>query len=189
MPRLSPPLRRSVFVVLLMLASGFAWLACWQVARSIFGFTELNSGITLLYLPAGVRLVILLVAGAWGAIGIAMAFPLALFQVFPDLSWAEIMAYSAITGFVPYAAVQGSCRVAGISRDLGTLRPIHLPLLAAAVSVAGALAYTAALVAFGRFAAGDFVADATAMAAGDFLGCFSVVMLARLVFVWWRKAK
>ncbi|WP_374333106.1 hypothetical protein [Aestuariivirga sp.] len=170
-----------------ILTSGVVWLSSWQVAQSVLEFTEWRTSITLVYIPAGIRLVILLVSGLWGALGIALAFPLALLQVFSDVAWPEILAYSAIAGFVPYATVLAICRVAGISRDLGTLRSIHLPLLAAAVSVTGAFAYAGALVAFGRFNAESFLPDATAMAAGDFLGCFGVVALARLLIAWRRK--
>lgn len=157
------------------------WLAFWQASQSTMTFTQLSSGITLIYVPAGVRLVILLISGIWGAVGIALAFPLAMLQVYPDASWQEILAYAAIAGFVPYATVYTVCRAANVSRDLRTLRAFHLPLLAAAVSVTGALAYTGALTAFGRLDAGLLLQNFTAMTAGDFLGCFAVVLLVRVI--------
>lgn len=176
-------LRRFAFIFVVAAASGIVWLAVWQGAQSILGFTQLDDGITLVYIPAGVRLVILLISGIWGALGIALAFPLALLQVYPDVSWPEALAYSAIAGFVPYATVAGVCRAANVSHDLGSLRSIHLPLLAIAVSVTGALAYTAALTLFGRLDADTFLANLSAMTAGDFLGCFAVVLLVRLVVI------
>lgn len=185
-PILISSLRQSGFVAGVVAVSGVVWFAGWEVAQSILDFTVLKTGVTLVYIPAGIRLLVLLVSGIWGALGIALAFPLALIQVFPDVTWLEVIAYSAIAGFVPYATVQVTYRATGISRDLGTLRAIHLPLLAAAVSITGALAYTAALVIFGRFDIGNFLPDVTAMAAGDFLGCFAVVALARLATAWRR---
>jgi len=179
-PILLSSLRQSAFVAAIVVASGVVWLAGWEVAQSILDFTVLKSGVTLVYIPAGIRLLVLLVSGIWGAFGIALAFPLALIQVFPDVTWLEVIVYSAIAGLVPYATVQVTCRATGISRDLGTLRAIHLPLLAAAVSITGAMAYAMALVAFDRFDIANFLPDVTAMAAGDFLGCFAVVALARL---------
>lgn len=167
-----------------VLVSGTVWLAGWEAAQPIFDFTNLPTGITLVYIPAGIRLLILLVSGIWGALGIVLAFPFVLIQVFPDATWPEVVAYSAIAGFVPYATLQGFAGIAGISRDLGTLRSVHLPLLAAAVSITAALANSVALVAFDRFTADNFLTDVTAMAVGDFLGCFAVVVLARLAIAW-----
>jgi NAD/NADP transhydrogenase beta subunit len=188
--RLQPTsLRQRAFIVAIVVASGAVWLTGWQLAQSILDFTVLRTSVTLVYIPAGVRLVILLVAGIWGALGIILAFPFALIQVFPDVTWPEVAAYSVIAGLIPYATVLATCRVAGVSRDLGTLRSIHLPLLAAAVSLTGALTYAGALVAFGRFDTESFLPDATAMAAGDFLGCFAVVALVRLAVAWHRKRR
>lgn len=189
MPPLPTPTRRLVFKAAVILISALVWLACWQIGQRLLDFTVLSNGITLVYVPAGVRLVILLISGIWGAIGIAVAFPLALLQVFPDISWPEALAYSAIAGFIPYVTVLAVCRMARISRDLSTLRSIHLPLLAAAVSVTGGLSYTAALVGFGRFDAARFLPDVTAMTAGDFLGCFAVIALVRLVIIGQRKRR
>lgn len=163
------------------LASGALWLAFWEVSQSLLHFTQTGNGITLLYIPAGVRLVILLISGIWGAFGIALAFPLAILQVYPDASWKEALVYSAVAGFVPWATVSAVCRAAGVSRDLASLRSFHLPLLAAAVSVMGALSYTGALTLFGRLEPERVLQNLTAMTAGDFLGCFAVVLLVRAV--------
>lgn len=187
MPSSSASLRRLAFVLLVLVASGLIWLAFWQASQSVLGVTQLQNGITLVYVPAGVRLVILLISGIWGALGIALAFPFALLQVYPDASWKEALTYSAIAGFVPYGTVYTVCRATKVTRDLGSLRSIHLPLLAVAVSVAGALAYTGALTAFGRLNPGMLFQNFTAMMAGDFLGCFTVVLLVRLVIMGGKK--
>lgn len=173
----------------MILISAMIWLVSWQAAQSLLHFTLLQNGITLIYVPAGVRLVILLISGIWGAIGIALAFPLAVIQVFPDLSWQEVATYSAVASVIPYATILFVTRLASISRDLSTLRPIHLPLMAAAVSVTGGLSYTAALASFGRFEPAQFLLDATAMSAGDFLGCFTVVLLVRVALAGRRKSR
>ena len=181
MPTSSSSLRRLVFLIFVAAASGLLWLAFWEASQSILGFTQLGNGITLLYVPAGIRLVILLISGIWGALGIAMAFPFAMLQVYPDASLQEALVYSVIAGFVPWIAVWAVCRAAKVSRDLGSLRSIHLPLLAAAVSIAGALAYAGALTAYGRLEPNLLLQNVTAMSAGDFLGCFAVVLLVRAV--------
>ncbi|PZF78646.1 hypothetical protein DK847_02245 [Aestuariivirga litoralis] len=181
MPTTRSPLRRLGFVVVVILLSSLVWIASWEISQSVLSFTVMKDSVTLIYIPAGVRLVILLVSGIWGAIGIMLAFPVELIQVFPDPSWREIIVYSVIAGVIPYATVLAVCRWANVSRDLRSLRAIHLPLIAAAVSITGAASYAAALVRFGRFDAASFLPDVTAMMAGDFLGCFAVVLLVRLV--------
>lgn len=181
--------RRYLFTLLVVLVSGLVWIAAWQASSALLSFTVLNSGVTLVYLPAGIRLAILLIAGLAGAAGIALVFPLALLQVFSGLSVLETATYALIAGFVPYATVAGVCRAYGIAPDLRRLRSSHLPLLAAAVSITGAASYTIALVAFGRFPAQHFLSDVTAMAAGDFLGCFAIVALIRLLMRGYRALR
>lgn len=187
MPDLRAKSRRGIFAMAVILTSGLVWIVSWQVSNALLQATVLNSGITLVYLPAGVRLAILLIAGFFGAAGIALVFPLALLQAFGSVSVLEALIYSGIAGFVPYAAVLGVCRMSGVAPDLKRLRSAHLPLLAAAVSIAGSVASTGALIAFGRFPASRFLTDVTAMAAGDFLGCFAVVALLRVFVVSYRS--
>ena len=175
----STPIRRVAFLTVVILLSGVIWLISWKVAQTLLDFTQVKQGITLVYVPAGVRLVILLIAGFWGAVGLALVYPLVLIQSTTAISWPEIAVQSVIAGFVPYLAVLAVCRSAGVSRDLGRLRSIHLPLLAAAVSIAGALALTLARIAFGRFSPASFLPDFTGTAMGDFLGCFAVILLVR----------
>lgn len=183
MPVSTATLRRIAFIVVVALASGIAWLASWQVAQAVLGFTRTEDGIMLVYVPAGIRLMILLIGGLWGALGIALAFPVVLLQVYPNATWAETFIYSAIAGLVPWAAVYGTCRVAGITREFGRLRAIHLPLLAFAVSLAAGLANTAALTWFGRIQADRFLQYTAGMTVGDFLGCFAVILLVRLFVI------
>lgn len=79
--------------------------------------------------------------------------------------------------FVPYIAIKALCRVTGAASTLSNLRPIHLPILAAAASVTAAFAGTAVLMLFGLFPAGTFLADFSSWALGDFLGSFAVVLI------------
>lgn len=176
----SSPIRRVAFLAAVVLLSGAIWLASWKLAQTLLDFTQIKQGITLVYVPAGVRLVILLVAGFWGAVGLALVYPLVLIQSAAAMSWPEMAVQSVIAGFVPYLVVLAVCRTAGVSRDLGKLRSVHLPLLAAAVSIAGALALSLARIAFGRFSAESFLPDFTGIAMGDFLGCFAVILLVRI---------
>ena len=58
-------------------------------------------GIDLIYLPAGVRLLIVLAFGVWGAIGIALSNPLLFITAFGQQSMSELVVNSLIAGFVP----------------------------------------------------------------------------------------
>lgn len=181
-----PPRARGLYCLLLTLVSGGLWISGWLVSQHVMGFAALASGISLIYLPAGVRLAILLMAGVWGAVGISLVFPLALTQVIGDASLSEVAVYSLVGGFAPYAAVVLVRRIAGVGKNLQSLRAGHLPLLAAAVSISSALAFNLAFAAFGRMPEGTFLSGFTAMAAGDFFGCLAVVVLVRAGIVLYR---
>lgn len=164
----------------LVLTSGVIWSAVWLANMYLMASTKVTPGIDLVFLPAGFRLLIVIVFGVWGALGIFLADPLMFMLEFGHGSVSEILVNALISGFAPYLTVRAFIRAAGIGRSLAQLRPIHLPILALAVSVVTPLLFNLHYLANGREPAGAFLHNYTAMVAGDFAGCLIVSMLARV---------
>lgn len=168
--------------------SGIIWLATGFLNKAVMSATSVTTGIELVYLPAGFRLLIILIFGAWGAAGIFLTNPLLFLSFFGAASPLEIIVNSAIGAFVPLLAVRACARFCGIDPSLARLRPVHLPILALAVSIATPLMFNLQFAAFGREAGHAFIENVAAMSFGDFLGCFLVIAVARLLIAAYRAA-
>lgn len=175
--------------LLLVAVSALLWVAFWFLNAWIFSWLQYGPGITLVYLPAGVRLIIVLAFGVWGAIGIALSNPLLFLSAFGQQSFSVILVNSLISGFVPLLAARACQGLLGIGASLEKLRPIHLPILALAVSIATPLALNVMFVAYGLKPLGEVARNVSAMALGDFLGCLIALVAAKLALVAFRKLR
>lgn len=186
-PPLPPRLKSAAVHAGMVATSGVAWVILWMFNKHLTSAVQVTSGISLVYLPAGFRLLIILVFGGWGALGIFLFEPLLFFNEFEAGSAAEVFATSAISGFSPWLVTVLFCRAAGISPSLSGLRPAHLPTLALALSLVTPLIFNVFFVAVGRHPAADFMRDFAAMATGDFLGCVIVIGAIKLAAAAFRK--
>lgn len=166
--------------VALVVTSALIWCAVWLANRYLMAGTNVAPGIDLVFLPAGFRLLLVIVFGVWGALGVFLADPLMFLLEFQQGSFGELLINAAISGFAPYFTVRAFFRFAGIERSLVQLKPIHLPLLALAVSVVTPLLLNLHFLLEGREQPAEFLHNFTAMMTGDFLGCLLVSVLARV---------
>lgn len=165
---------------LLVLATAALWLASSAANLYLMSFTRFAPGIDLVYLPAGFRLAIVLVFGVWGALGIFLSNPLLYLAEFGAGSATQVMVNSLICGFAPFLTVKAFCRAAGVQGNLLQLRPVHLPLLAFAVSIVTPLLLNLNFLMTDLKQPSEFLPNLTAMMTGDFLGCLLVIILLRL---------
>ena len=89
---------------------------------------------------------------------------------------------------MPYLVVGAFSKSFGISTSLLQLKPIHLPVLALAASLATPLAFNFQFLLAGRKPPELFLTNFTAMAFGDFVGCLLVIGCARLLIAANRMA-
>lgn len=167
--------------ILLVLTSAALWIASGAANTYLMSFSGFAQGIDLIYLPAGFRLLIVLLFGVWGALGIFLANPFLYQAEFGSGSAIQVIVNSLICGFAPFFTVKAFCRAADIEASLLQLKPIHLPLLALAVSVVTPVLLNVNFVVAGLKPMNAFMVNVAAMAAGDFLGCLLLIVLVRLV--------
>ena len=164
----------------LVATSALIWSGVWLANKYLMASTNVAPGIDLVFLPAGFRLLLVVVFGIWGALGIFLADPFLFLVEFQNGSPFNVLVNALISGFAPYLTVLAFCRLAGIQGSLAQFRPVHLPLLALAVSVVTPLCFNLHFLLIGRTPPSAFLHNFTAMMTGDFLGCLLVSVLARL---------
>ncbi len=141
-------------------------------------------GISLVFLPAGIKLVAALIAGFWGVLGTVIALALMSPGFWPEQPMWFYVVYPALSGFSTLAVVSLMKRVLGIDNDILNIRLIHIPI----IDLCATLVHGA--VVNGFFALNhlqvdkDFFTRAFAMSVGDFVGSLILLLgfavLARL---------
>lgn len=189
MAQVMPPHKELEFLLSsfsVVLGTAAFWCASNIVNMYLMSFSNFATGIDLVYLPAGVRLVIVMMFGIWGAVGIFLANPILYEMQFGASSTIDVIVNSLICGFAPFFTVKIFCRLAGIDVAIQQLRAIHFPLLALAVSIVTPVLLNLYFIAAGMKNTTGFLANVTAMVTGDFLGCFLLIVLVRIVILVWR---
>lgn len=173
----------------LVVASAALWIGLWFLNAWMFAGLNYAPGIDLVYFPAGVRLVIVLVFGVWGAIGIALSNPLLFIFEFGRQPVGEMIVNSLIAGFVPLLTARACQWALGIGWSLEKLKPAHLPMLALAVSIATPLAFNLMFVISGLKPLAELPQNTAAMVLGDFLGCLIGLVVAKLGLLALRRLR
>jgi hypothetical protein len=136
-----------------------------------------SAGISLLFLPAGVKLLAVLVGRLPAIIGILLVGIYLGMGIWPDKPMSTIV-YFALVGLMTYPiAAFGLMRAFGIHQDLRNLRYAHILALSLAASVLNGIVHNLVYLTQGVTASDELWRKSAAMALGDFMGCFVVVAL------------
>jgi len=122
------------------------------------------------FAPSGVRMLALLIGGAWAAVGICLGSLLLAGPEFQTAQWGTIVAVALCSGLCPYLALRVSLWLTGVGANLTALTPARLPLISLGVATGSALLHNLLFAALGISAQTAFWPNTAAMAAGDFLG-------------------
>ena len=154
---------------------GLLYLTIFELSTSLDLIESYAPGISLVFLPAGIKLIAALVSGFWGVLGTVVALALVSPEFWPDQpSWFYVV-YPTLSGFSTLAVVMLMQRMLGIDSDIRNLRFIHIPL----IDLCATLVH--GTVVNGFFALNhlevdqDFFTRALAMSVGDFVG--SLILL------------
>jgi len=135
------------------------------------------AGISLLFLPAGVKLLAVLVGRLPAILGLLIVSIYLGAGIWPDKPMSTIV-YFALVGLLTYPiAAFGLMRVFGIHQDLRNLRYAHIVALSLAASVLNGIVHNLLYLTQGVTASDELWRKSAAMALGDFMGCFVVVAL------------
>jgi hypothetical protein len=136
-----------------------------------------SAGISLLFLPAGVKLLAVLVGRLSAIAGLLVVSIYLGAGIWPDKPMATIV-YFAVVGLMTYPiAAFGFMRLLHIQPDLSNLRYHHIVLISLAASVLNGVVHNWLYLTQGITASEELWQKSAAMALGDFMGCFVVVAL------------
>ncbi|BDU57151.1 hypothetical protein LMORI2_01330 [Limnohabitans sp. MORI2] len=135
------------------------------------------AGISLLFLPAGVKLLAVLVGRLPAILGLLVVGIYLGFGIWPDKPMSSVI-YFAVVSLMTYPiAAFGLMHVLHIERDLSNLRYHHIVWLSLAASALNGVVHNWLYWTQGITSSEELWQKSAAMALGDFMGCFVVVAL------------
>ena len=134
-------------------------------------------GVSLIFLPAGVKLLCILVGGLPAAVGLFCASIYLSISLWTELPPISIYYFAVIAVGSPWLAVMAVRWYFGIQRDLSNLKYWHVIALSALAALINGFSQNVVYFIHGVTAPADFLSKSFAMVFGDFLGCFVVVEL------------
>ncbi len=170
---------------------GLLYFGAFSLSSTLDLVDSYAPGISLVFLPAGIKLIAALVSGFWGVLGTVVALALASPEFWPDQPLWFYVVYPSLSGFSTLVVVAVMKHLLGIDNDIRNLRFIHIPIIdLCATLVHGAVVN--GFFALKHLAVDqDFFTRAFAMSVGDFLGSLillmSFAMLAKLYDVYKQR--
>jgi len=138
--------------------------------RSVIQAQDLFTGVSLFFLPAGVKLMALLIGRHWGALGLLLSnFAMSLLE-WQGVPWSWLLFMSLVWVGVTWAVVETMLRLLRLPADLGGLRFTHFVAIDAVASILHAFVFNGLLLQLALRAETDFLSAVWGMALGDFLG-------------------
>ena len=162
-----------------LVAAGAAtvWIVSWLLQKHFLSAFDHAPGINLLFVPSGIRLIVIMIGGIWAAAGVCLGSFLLSGYEFHLLSNTQLVAVAACSGLGPYIALRGSLSALGIDSGLSGLAPRQLPFISLGVAVGSSLLHNLAFSATGLEPWSAFLNNSLAMTAGDFVGILLAVVI------------
>lgn len=155
----------------------FAYLLSFELMGWLPASLQYAPGVALFFLPAGVKLVALLVARVWGLVGIAAAGVWTAADVWQSADWLALLGNVAVWVGLPYLVMQLMLRWMKIHADLSNLSYLKVMAICLAAIVTSSVAGAAYAVWAHTQPLADLWARSLALALGDFLGAGVVFAL------------
>jgi glucose-6-phosphate-specific signal transduction histidine kinase len=168
-----PTIRMSdLFVVLI---AGLAFTGSFNFNQYFDGYFVYAPGISLLFIPAGVKLLLVLVGRLPAVIGILIVSVYLGAGIWPDKSLLTVFIFAFVSLITYPIAAYLVMQTLGIHRDLTNLRYWHIVALSLSASILNGTVHNLIYLWQGVIATEDLWSKSSAMAFGDFFGCLVVV--------------
>lgn len=169
----------SIHPFLLTVFSAVAYGALFILNDLLFASLAFSEGVAWIFLPSGLRLLLVVVFAGAGAVGISLAsIAISLSWFFGDDPLTAVVA-GLISGLAPWLARRVSFSLLRVREDLAGLHGGALLKMTALFALVSSTLHQVWYVARGH--SPGFPQGVFAMAVGDFLGALIVLYAARLV--------
>ncbi len=148
-----------------------------------------SAGISLLFLPAGVKLLAVLVGRLPAIIGLLVVGIYLGAGIWPDKPMSSVVYFAFVSLMTYPIAAFGLMHLLHIRQDLSNLRYHHIVWLSVAASVLNGVVHNWLYLTQGVTASDELWQKSAAMALGDFMGCFVVVALFHTTMSLLRNAR
>ena len=162
----------------IILISALTWTAARIINNEIlFKWTEVADYRHWVFVPAGIKLVLVMLFGWRGALGVMLGLSIYLPHTLPILALPQVLLLAVSLAFAPLVAVHIFSRWTGLVRPWLGLEGYHLPGLVLLSAVLCALPFHGMLLAFGVEHWEDSASQMSIMVIGDFLGAGILMLL------------
>jgi glucose-6-phosphate-specific signal transduction histidine kinase len=166
---------------LMALSAAAIFCLSFRVNQLFDNYFVFAPGMSLLFLPAGVKLLFVLV-GRWPAItGLLISGIYLGTGIWPEKELFSITLFAIVSLMTYPISAYVIMRWLDIHRDLTNLRYWHIVLMSLLASVSNGVIHNILYMAEDVTTVDDFWVKAAAMTFGDFMGCFVVVAIFQLI--------
>ena len=168
-----PEIRRSHIAIAVI--SGLLFNVSFRLNQYFDALFVYSAGISLLFLPAGVKLLAVLVGRLPAIVGIMVVSVHLGASIWPDKPMTAIVYFAFVSLMTYPIATLGVMRLFHIRKNLSNLRYHHIVVLSVVASILNGLVHNWLYLAQGVTTSEELWLKSAAMALGDFMGCFVVV--------------
>jgi hypothetical protein len=169
--------------------AGIIFAVSFRVNQIFDQYFVYSAGISLLFIPAGVKLLLLLVGRVPAYVGLLISGVYLGLGIWPHKELVSVFLF-AFNGLTCYALVAyGLMKVLHIRPTLDNLRYGHIVLLPAVASALNGFVHTIVYIADGVVMTEEYWNKSLAMTFGDFMGCFVTVSLFHTAVIAFKSLK
>lgn len=173
----------------LALIAALAYAFTFSINVYVVRAQEAFVGVALFFLPAGVKLVAIMLARYWGALGLLCVNFVHTLSFWSGLDLWQMMGVSVVWVGSTLLVVVLMSRLFNLRPDLKGLRFSQFVWLSLVAALFHGLVFNGYMVAIGVRRSSDWLSSAQAMALGDFLGSGAVMLMLWGVFKIFQRAR
>lgn len=163
------------------IAGSFYYLS-FRVNEQLGSWAVYSQGISLIFLPAGIKHLSILLAGRWGALGCFLALFLLANGFWEGAHPFTLFLYALVSTCATWFGVWTSLKILDIHPDLANLRFIHLPQMDFITATVHAIVINVFFI-LASLKSSHVFANYLAMLLGDYIGSFIVLSMFWLMLV------
>lgn len=167
----------SIANITMMIVAGLSFALSFQINQLLDDYFVYAPGISLLFIPAGVKLLFVLIGRLPAIIGIMVVSVYLGHGIWPDKSILPVI-YFAFVSLITYPISAYTIMwLLKIRKDLANLRYWQIIVLSLVASITNGIVHNLLYMSQDVTTADELWTKSAAMTLGDFMGCFVVVAL------------